>query len=93
MWTQKLSKAIATRTKNVLPNIISITIKLVFIEDRYIGETLRTINFRHNGLNSQTIYSRFIDLINFQKAFDGLERNFLQRCLELFNLVQILFVG
>ena len=37
-----MSKAIATRIKNVLPNVIHHN-QTGFIEDRYIGETVRSI--------------------------------------------------
>ena len=70
-----MSKAIATRIKNVLPNIIHHN-QTGFIKDRYIGETVRSI------FNIMDFLMIFID---FQKALDSLEWNFLQSCLESFN--------
>ena len=78
-----MSKAIATRIKNVLPNIIHHN-QTGFIEDRYIGETVRSIFDIMDFTAEQNIPGLLI-FIDFRKAFDSLERNFLQRCLESFN--------
>ena len=78
-----MSKAIATRIKNVLPNIIHHN-QTGFIEDRYIGETVRSIFDIMDFTAKQDIPGLLI-FIDFRKAFDSLERNFLQRCLESFN--------
>ena len=78
-----MSKAIATRIKNVLPNIIHHN-QTGFIEDRYIGETVRSVFDIMDFTAKQDIPGLLI-FIDFQKAFDSLERNCLQRCLESFN--------
>ena len=78
-----MSKDIATRIKNVLPNIILYN-QTGFIEDRYIGETVRSIFDIMDFTAKQDIPGLLI-FIDFRKAFDSLERNFLQRCLESFN--------
>ena len=78
-----MSKAKATRIKNVLPNIIHHN-QTGFIEDRYIGETVRSI-FDIMDFTAKQDISGLLIFIDFQKAFDNLERNFLQRCLESFN--------
>ena len=78
-----MSKAIATRIKNVPPNIIHHN-QTGFIEDRYIGETVRSIFDIMDFTAKQDIPGLLI-FIDFRKAFDSLERNFLQRCLESFN--------
>ena len=78
-----MSKAIATRIKDVLPNIIHHK-QTGFIEDRYTGETVRSIFDIMDFTAKQDIPGLLI-FIDFQKAFDSLERNFLQRCLESFN--------
>ena len=78
-----MSKAIATRIKNVLPNIIHHS-QTGFIEDHYIGETVGSI-FDIMDFNAQKDIPSLLILIDSQKAFDSLERNFLQRCLESFN--------
>ena len=78
-----VSKAIATRIKNVLPNIIHHN-QTGFIKYRYIGETVRSIFDIMDFTAEENIPGPLI-FIDFQKAFDSLERNFLQRCLESFN--------
>ena len=78
-----MSKAIATRIKNVLPNIIHHN-QTGFIKDRYIGETVRSI-FDLMDFTAEENIPGLLIFIDFQKAFDSLERNFLQRCLESFN--------
>ena len=78
-----MSKAIATRIKNVLPNIIHHN-QTGLIKDRYIGETVRSILDIMDFTAKENIPGLLI-FIDFQKAFDSLERNFLQRCLESFN--------
>lgn len=75
-----MSKAIATRIKNVLPNIIHHN-QTGLIKDRYIGETVRSILDIMDFTAKENIPGLLI-FIDFQKAFDSLERNFLQRCLE-----------
>jgi len=78
-----MSKAIATRIKNVLRNIIHHN-QTGFIKDRYIGETVQSI-FDIIDFTAEENISGLLIFIAFQKAFDSLERNFLQRCLESFN--------
>ena len=78
-----MSKAIATRIKNVLPNIIHHN-QTGFIKDRYIGETVRSIFDIMDFTVEENIPGLMI-FIDFQKAFDSLEWNFLQSCLESFN--------
>jgi len=78
-----MSKAIATRVKNVLPNIIYLN-ETGFIEDRYIGETVRSI-FHIMDLRAEQDIPGLLIFIDFQKAIDSLGRNLLLRCLESFN--------
>ena len=78
-----MSKVIATRIKNVLPSIIHHN-QTGFIKDRYIGETVRSIFDIMDFTVDENIPGLLI-FINFQKAFDSLEWNFLLRCLEPFN--------
>ena len=78
-----MSKVIATRIKNVLPSIIHHN-QTGFIKDRYIGETTRSIFDIMDFTVDENIPGLLI-FINFQKAFDSLEWNFLLRCLESFN--------
>ena len=78
-----MSKAIATRIKNVLPNIIHHN-QTGFIKDRYIGKTVRSIFDIMDFTVEENIPGLMI-FIDFQKAFDSLEWNFLESCLESFN--------
>ena len=78
-----MSKAIATRIKSVLPNIIHQN-QTGFIKDCYIGETVRSI-LDIMDLTAEENIPGLLIFIDFQKAFDSLERNFLQECLMSFN--------
>ena len=78
-----MSKVIATRIKNVLTSIIYHN-QTGFIKDRYIGETVRSIFDIIDYTVDENIPGLLI-FIDFQKAFDSLEWNFLLRCLESFN--------
>jgi len=55
-----------------------------FIKNRYIGETVRSIFDIMDYTVDENIPGLLI-FIDFQKAFDSLEWNFLLRCLESFN--------
>jgi len=66
-----------------LPNIIHHN-QTGFIKDRYIGETVRSI-FDIMDLTAKLDIPGFLIFIDFRKAFDSLELNFLQKCLQSFN--------
>ena len=55
-----------------------------YIKGRFIGETIRTI---HDivYLTEEQNMNGFITLIDFEKAFDSIESNFLFKCLKTFN--------
>ena len=78
-----MSKVIATRIKNALPNMIHQN-QTGFIKDRYIGVTVRSILDIMDFTAEENIPGVLI-FIDFQKVFDSLERNFLQECLVSFN--------
>ena len=78
-----MSKVIATRMKNVLPSIIHHN-QTGFIKDRYTGETVRSI-FDIMDYTAKENIPDLLIFIDFHKAFDSLERNFPQNCLEAFN--------
>ena len=78
-----MSKMIAARIKNVLPNIIHHN-QTGFIKDRYIGETVRSI-FDIMELTVEENIPGLMIFIDFQKAFDSLKWNCLLNCLEHFN--------
>jgi len=56
----------------------------MFCQTRYIGETVQSI-FDIMDFTAEENIPGLLIFIDFQKAFDSLERNFLQRCLESFN--------
>ena len=78
-----MSKVIATRIKNVLPDIIHYN-QTGFVKDRCIGETIRSIVDIMEFTAKENIPGLMI-FIDFQKAFDSLEWDFLLSCLEAFN--------
>ena len=86
-----MSKVIATRIKIVLPSIIHHN-QTGFIKDRYIGKTVRSI-FDIMDFTVEKNIPGLLIFIDFQKAFDSLEWNFLLRCLESLTLAPVLFYG
>ena len=78
-----ISKVIASRLKNVLPNIIHCN-QSGWVKDRYIGETVRSILDIMDFTEKENIPGLMI-FIDFRKAFDTLEWNFLFNCLDAFN--------
>ena len=64
-----MSKVIAARIKNVLPNIIHHN-QTGFIKDRYIGETVRSI-FDIMELTVEENIPGLMIFIDVQKAFDS----------------------
>ena len=71
---------IATITKNVLPNIIHHN-QRGYVKDRYISETVRSIYDLMDFTDRENI-SGLLIFIDFQKAFDTLEWDFLFKCLQ-----------
>ena len=69
-----MSKVIATRIKNVLPNIIHHN-QTGYVKDRYIGETVRSV-FDVMDLTLKENVPCLLIFIDFQKAFDSLECTF-----------------
>ena len=78
-----MSKVIATEIKNVLPSTVHHN-QTGFINDRYIGETVRSIFDLIDFTLSKNI-PRLLIFIDFHKAFDCLEWNFLFSCLNFLN--------
>ena len=78
-----MTKVLAARIKEVLPSIIH-HIQTGYIKDRYIGETIRSIfEIIDFTLNENT--SGLLIFIDFHKAFDLLEGDYLCKCLEAFK--------
>ena len=86
-----ISKVLATRIKNVLPSIIHHN-QSGFVKDRFIGETFRSI-FDLMQFSLKEIIPGSMIFIDFHKAFDSLEWNFLFSCLEVFGFGPDVFGG
>ena len=78
-----MSKVIASRIKNVLPSIIHYN-QTGYVKDRYIVETIRSIFDTMEFTDSENVPGLMI-FIDFQKAFDSAEWDFILGCLEAFN--------
>ena len=81
--TKIMTKAIASRIKNVLPDIIHPN-QTGYVKDRFIGETIRSIYDVMDLTGKENIPGLML-FIDFQKAFDSVEWDFLFKCLEAFN--------
>ena len=73
-----MSKVIALRLKHVLPNIIHHN-QTGFIKDRYIGETVRS-SFDIMEFTLTENISGIMIFLDFQKAFDSVEWDFILEC-------------
>ena len=73
-----MSKVIAARVKDVLPNVIHSN-QTGYVKDRYIGETVRSI-FDIMELTDAGNIPGLLIFIDFQKASDNLEWDFLLKC-------------
>ena len=78
-----ISKVIAVRVKNVLPDIIHHN-QTGYVKDRYIGETVRSIFDIMEFTDTENIPGILI-FIDFKKAFDTVEWHYLFDCLKAFN--------
>ena len=78
-----LTKIIAKRLEKVLPKIINPD-QTGYIKNRYIGENVRLISdiMMYTEENNIPGIALFID---FRKAFDTIEWDFIKNCLKLFN--------
>ena len=81
--TKIMTKAIASRIKNVLPDIIHPN-QTGYEKDRFIGETIRSIYDVMDFMVKENIPGLML-FIDFEKAFDSVEWDFLFKCLEAFN--------
>ena len=81
-----MSKVIAARVKKVLPSIIHYN-QTTYVKDHFIGEAIRSIfdimdfTAKENILNIPGL----LLFIDFQKAFDSVEWEFLIESLQKFN--------
>ena len=77
------TKAIASRIKTLLPNLISDD-QTGFIKDRFIGENIRLIDSVMKFTASRNIPGLLL-FLDFEKAFDTLEWAFIHKTLRYFN--------
>ena len=78
-----LSKAIASRIEKVLPRLINCN-QTGFMKGRYIGQNIRVIYDIMEQTEIQNIPGIPL-LVDFWKAFDTVEWDFIQQTLNLFN--------
>ena len=77
------SKVISLRIINVLPLIIH-SDQAGYVKNRYIGGAIRSILDVMEYTDKEKIPGILL-YIDFKKAFDSLEWNYLTKCLEVFN--------
>ena len=77
------AKAVATRMKRVLPDIIN-NDQTGFLKGRSIGENVRLLNSVISYAEQQNIPDMLL-FIDFEKAFDTLEWKFLEKTLRFYN--------
>ena len=78
-----MSKVIAARVKTVLPRIIHCN-QTGYVEDRFTGEAIRSI-FDIMDFTAKENIPGLLLFIDFQKAFDSVEWEFLIESLKKFN--------
>ena len=77
------TKAIGLRLEKVLPSIIH-PCQAGYIKGRYIGECIRLISDTMSYTKQKNLTGAAV-FLDFEKAFDSIEWNYLQKCLEVFN--------
>ena len=77
------SKVIAERMKRLLPELIHDN-QSGYIPGRWIGENIRSILDIMQYTQSKKLLGLLL-FIDFEKAFNSLELDYLNRCLQLFN--------
>ena len=77
------AKVIANRIKPVLPSVISED-QTGFLKGRFIGENIRLIDSIISYCEKKNIPGLLL-FVDFEKAFDTLEWNFLQKTISHFN--------
>ena len=78
-----LTKALSLRIRKVLPSIIHPN-QAAYVEGRFMGDAIRVIQdiMEYTNLYNKSGMLLFID---FQKAFDSVEHDFVLKTLETFN--------
>ena len=80
---KNMSQVIASRIKSVLPYIIHDN-QTGYVKDRFIDEIIRSIFDIMDFSVNENILGLLL-FIDFEKAFDNVEWNFLYESLEMFN--------
>ena len=76
-------KSLQSEWKKVLPKIIHSS-QTGYVKGRYIGESIRPISDFVSFTKTQNIPGLAV-ILDFEKAFDSIGWNYLQKCLETFN--------
>ena len=77
------TKTIALRLEKDLPSIIH-PCQSGYVKGRFIGESIRLITDTMNFTKTKNIPGITV-FLDFEKAFDSIEWDFIQKCLESFN--------
>ena len=77
------TKTIPLRLEKVLPSIIH-PCQSGYVKGRFIGESIRLIADTMNFTKTKNIPGIAV-FLDFEKAFDSIEWDFIQKCLESFN--------
>ena len=77
------TKTIAVRLEKILPNIIH-PCQSGYVKGRFIGESIRLIADTMHFTKQKNIPGVAV-FLDFEKAFDSIEWNFIHKCLETFN--------
>ena len=79
-----LAKCITKRIEPFLPKLV-LSDQTGLMKDRFIGQNVSLLNDLMEYTDEKKISGIFL-FIDFEKAFDSIEWNFIKRSLELFNL-------
>ena len=77
------TKSIALRLEKVLPSIIH-PCQSSYVKGRFVGESIRLIADTMNFTKTKNIPGIAV-FLDFEKAFDSIEWDLIQKCLESFN--------
>ena len=80
------TKVIANRLAKVLPDIISPN-QTGYVKNRYIGENVRLISDVTDDINEKQTQGIAL-FLDFKKAFDSIEWEYLHKVLDVFNFKQ-----